>query len=61
MAGKKKTVKREDMTTIWIEKDVVAMLEDLGRMHDTYSTVIRRLIDGNGSGPGERGKPREHE
>lgn len=58
---KKTAVKREDMTTIWITKRVVKQLEELGHMHDTYSTVIQRLIDSNGSKPDERGITREHE
>ena len=51
MAEKKN---RKDMTTIWVEKEVVGMLRNLGRMGDTYSTVIRHLV--NGRRP-DRGEP----
>lgn len=47
---------RKDMTTIWVEKEVVEMLKDLGRIGDTYSVVIRRLVDGRK--PDEKEKPR---
>jgi len=50
---------RENMTTIWVEKEVVEMLKDLGRMGDTYSAVIRRLV--NGSKPDEKGEPQGDE
>ncbi len=55
MAGKKATANREAMTTIWIEKDLVDQLKERGHMGDTYSTVIRRLLTGNGKKPDERG------
>ena len=46
---------RANMTTIWVEKEVVELLKDLGRIGDTYSVVIRRLIDGRK--PGDKGGP----
>jgi len=50
---------REDMTTIWVEKEVAEMLKDLGRMGDTYSAVIRRLLDGRK--PEEKERPQGDE
>jgi len=47
--------KRQNMTTIWVEKDLVEQLKKLGKMGDTYSAVIRRLLDGNK--PEGEGKP----
>ncbi len=63
MVGRKSTVKKEETTTISLGKSVAIKLEEIGHMHDTYSTVIQRLIDyyGNGTKPDERGKPREDE
>lgn len=48
--------RRKNMTTISVEKEVAEMLKDLGRMGDTYSAVIRRLV--NGSKPDEKEEPR---
>lgn len=52
--------KKEDMTTIQVEKKLAAQLRKLGDMDDNYSTVIRRLIEGNGK-PQEREITGEHE
>ena len=52
--------KKKTMITISIEKEVAELLEGQGHMHDTYSTVIRRLIESNGK-PHERGTTGEYE
>lgn len=44
---------KKDMTTIWVEKDVALDLRKIGSMDDTYSTVIRRLLDHKGGPHGE--------
>lgn len=46
-------VKKKQMITIQIEAELAEMLKDRGRMGDTYSVVIRRLLDGNN--PGDKG------
>ncbi len=46
--------KKKDMIPISVERKTAEALEKLGHMHDTYDSVIRRLIDGNG-------KPHEKE
>ena len=38
---------KKEVTTIQVEKDLAETLKGLGRMGDTYSTVIRRLLNGN--------------
>jgi len=47
--------RKKDMTTIWVEKSLVEKLKSLGKMGDTYSAVIRRLIDGQK--PNDEGGP----
>jgi len=44
---------KKDMTTIWVEKNLALELRKLGGMDDTYSTVIRRLLDHKGGPHGE--------
>lgn len=51
MVSRKKPKKA--MTTIWIEKDLTLELRKLGGMDDTYSTVIRRLLNQKGDTHGE--------
>ncbi|MDP2729154.1 MAG: hypothetical protein Q8O55_01570 [Dehalococcoidales bacterium] len=51
-------IDRKDMTTIWVEKSLAKKLRQLGTMDDTYSTVIRRLM--NGSKPDEKEALGEH-
>ena len=51
---------KKKMITISIEQEVAELLKESGHMHDTYSTVIRRLIESNGK-PHERGITRENE
>ena len=46
---------RKDMTTIWVEKRLVEELRTLGRMGDSFTAVIRRLIDGRK--PEDKGGP----
>ncbi len=46
---------RKEVTTIQVEKDLAETLRSLGRMGDTYSTVIRRLL--NGKDPIRKGEP----
>ena len=38
---------KKEVTTIQVEKDLAETLRSLGRMRDTYSTVIWRLLDGH--------------
>uniref|UniRef100_A0A6M3MBD2 Uncharacterized protein n=1 Tax=viral metagenome TaxID=1070528 RepID=A0A6M3MBD2_9ZZZZ len=52
MVGPRKKPKK-DMTTIWVERDVALELRKLGGMDDTYSTVIRHLLDNKGGPHGE--------
>ena len=49
--------KREGMTTIWVERELAEELKSHGKMGDTYSTVIRRLL--SGSNPAGKGEPHE--
>jgi len=37
---------KKKMTTIQVEREVAEMLKGFGRMGDTYSAVIRRLMNG---------------
>lgn len=53
MANKQEK-KKVPMMPISIEVEVAERLEQLGHMHDTYNTVIKRLLDGNGR-PHEKG------
>ena len=46
MVGRRKKEKKP-VTTIQVEVELVEQLEELGRMHDNYSDVIRRLLSGN--------------
>ena len=43
----KEKKEKKVMTTIWVERDLVEELKQLGTMGDNYSTVIRRLLNGN--------------
>lgn len=53
----KEKKEKKAMTTIWIEKNLAEELKLLGTMNDTYTTVIRRLL--NGINPGRKGEPHE--
>ncbi len=55
MVERKTKIKKEETTTICLDKDLVPLLKAQGHMGDTYSTVIRRLLTGNGKKPSERG------
>lgn len=41
------------MTTIQVEKAIALELQTLGRWGDTYSTIIRRLLNGSRGDPHE--------
>lgn len=56
------TVKKEKkaMTTIQVERSIAAQLQGLGKWGDTYSTIIRRLLNGNkGDAHEDRGDARD--
>lgn len=48
---------KKRMITIQIEAELAELLKDCGRMGDTYSVVIRRLL--NGQKPAVKGDPHE--
>jgi len=53
---------KNKMTTIWIERALAQELRKLGDMDDTYTTVIRRLLDGsNPEKKGAQDGDQEHE
>lgn len=49
----KENKEKKAMTTIWIERDLAQELRLLGTMDDTYTTVIRRLLNGKKGDAGE--------
>lgn len=44
---------KEPMTTIQVTRSIAAQLQSLGKWGDTYSTIIRRLLDGRKGDPHE--------
>lgn len=38
---------KKEMTTIQVEKSIAKRLQDLAKWGDTYSAVIKRLLNGN--------------
>ena len=52
---------KKKMITISVEKEVAELLEERGHMHDTYSSVIRRLIEANGKPHGKKEEPKRSE
>lgn len=51
---------RKRMITIQVEAELAEMLKDRGRMGDTYSVVIRRLLNGSkGDADENRGVTRD--
>jgi len=53
MAVPKVAKDKKAMTTIWVERGLAQELRKMGNMDDTYTTVIRRLLDGGN--PGKKG------